>query len=390
MKNRLFPEGFIGLSIESYTFRIKPRSKAIYLTLLTFLLVSMILLPFVKIEVSRSVRGQVSSSEDRHFISSPVSARVTYSHLKEDQQVFEGDTLLRFDHEVLKIELFQQNSDAKELGLFLTDLEGLLNDSSVNLKTDRFKSELLEFTSSLKKLEITRNNLRKQFIRQQKLFDAEVISELQYEEAKLPFDQINAEIAILKESQRSKWEMALLELERRLSSVKNRINQLKEEIDNRCVIAPASGSLQNVLVVKEGQFLHSGTKLAEVSPGDSLVISCLVAPWDIGLLRVNQSATFRVDAFNYNEWGMLEGQIKQISSDVYMQDGHPFFLVKCSLVKDFLSLGNGFEGKLKKGMTVQANFIVAERSLYRLLYDHVDNWVNPMNRPNNIASKSPK
>ena len=35
------------------------------------------------------------------------------------------------------------------------------------------------------------------------------------------------------------------------------------------------------------------------------------------------------------------------------------------------------KGKLKKGMTLQAYFNVARRSLYQLLYDKIDNWLNP-------------
>ena len=31
----------------------------------------------------------------------------------------------------------------------------------------------------------------------------------------------------------------------------------------------------------------------------------------------------------------------------------------------------------KKGMTVQARFIVARRSFWQLLFDKVDNWLNP-------------
>jgi len=31
----------------------------------------------------------------------------------------------------------------------------------------------------------------------------------------------------------------------------------------------------------------------------------------------------------------------------------------------------------KKGMTLQARFIVTKRSLWQLLYDKVDDWANP-------------
>ncbi|WP_234461911.1 hypothetical protein [Pedobacter segetis] len=70
-----------------------------------------------------------------------------------------------------------------------------------------------------------------------------------------------------------------------------------------------------------------------------------------------------------------------ISDDILMADKQPVFKVKCSLDQGFLKLKNGYKGKLKKGMTFNARFMVTERSLYQLLYDKVDDWVNP-----NLAS----
>ncbi len=45
--------------------------------------------------------------------------------------------------------------------------------------------------------------------------------------------------------------------------------------------------------------------------------------------------------------------------------------------KDFLSLKNGYKGYLKKGMTVFARFVIAERTVMQLLVDKVDNWLRP-------------
>ena len=40
---------------------------------------------------------------------------------------------------------------------------------------------------------------------------------------------------------------------------------------------------------------------------------------------------------------------------------------------------NEYKGLLKKGMNFSAHFIIARRSLFELLYDKVDDWVNPAN-----------
>lgn len=45
--------------------------------------------------------------------------------------------------------------------------------------------------------------------------------------------------------------------------------------------------------------------------------------------------------------------------------------------KDYLTLKNGIKGKLKKGMSVVAHFRITRRSLFDLLYQKIDDWINP-------------
>ncbi len=53
------------------------------------------------------------------------------------------------------------------------------------------------------------------------------------------------------------------------------------------------------------------------------------------------------------------------------------FKAKCNLNTNFLALKNGIKGTLKKGMTIRAHFLVADRSLFQLLYQNLDDWINP-------------
>lgn len=60
-----------------------------------------------------------------------------------------------------------------------------------------------------------------------------------------------------------------------------------------------------------------------------------------------------------------------------MIDQKPVFKIRCKIKEEFLQLKNGVKGKIKKGMTVNARFLLAERTLYDLLYDNVNDWLNP-------------
>jgi hypothetical protein len=110
------------------------------------------------------------------------------------------------------------------------------------------------------------------------------------------------------------------------------------------------------------------------------VATCFVKPADIGLIHENQQVRIQVDAFNYNEWGMLQGEIVDISDDMIVENGSmAFFRVKCIPDKTFLSLKNGHKAFIKKSMSLNTRIVVIRRSLFNLLFDRVDKWFNPYN-----------
>ncbi|MCK5402204.1 MAG: secretion protein HlyD, partial [Flavobacteriaceae bacterium] len=86
---------------------------------------------------------------------------------------------------------------------------------------------------------------------------------------------------------------------------------------------------------------------------------------------------FQLDAFNYNQWGMLEGKVIEIDKNITVQNNASFFKVRCSLYTKQLQLKNGYKTNISKGMTLTTRYFITRRSLYDLLFDKVDDWFNP-------------
>jgi hypothetical protein len=86
---------------------------------------------------------------------------------------------------------------------------------------------------------------------------------------------------------------------------------------------------------------------------------------------------FQFEAFDYNYFGVLTGSIISIDNDFSVADNKPVFKVRVAFDSTQLLLKNGFKGELKKGLSFQAGFTVARRSLWQLLYDKMDDWLNP-------------
>jgi multidrug efflux pump subunit AcrA (membrane-fusion protein) len=129
--------------------------------------------------------------------------------------------------------------------------------------------------------------------------------------------------------------------------------------------------------VYAGSMVFANQELGQISPDTCLLVVAYVQPNDIGFIKKDMDVRLQVDAFNYNQWGMATGKVTEVPQDIKVVDNKPVFEVRCSLDKDFLQLKSGYKGLLKKGMTLQARFIITKRSLWQLLYDKVDDWVNP-------------
>jgi len=52
---------------------------------------------------------------------------------------------------------------------------------------------------------------------------------------------------------------------------------------------------------------------------DQLIVKSTVSLNDIGLIRKNQKVKFQLDAFNYNQWGLLEGKVIDIDRNITFQ-----------------------------------------------------------------------
>ena len=152
---------------------------------------------------------------------------------------------------------------------------------------------------------------------------------------------------------------------------------MKNEKESLDIVAPVTGSIQQLAGIYGGGFVAANQDLGIISPDTLLVAEVFVDPKDIGLLRPAMNARIQITAFNHNQWGLLDGTVLQISDDVQIVDGHPFFEVQCQLSRDFMKLKDGQVGSLKKGMTVQVRFDVTRRSIGQLLFDQVDDWINP-------------
>lgn len=187
-------------------------------------------------------------------------------------------------------------------------------------------------------------------------------------------------IAALESSQRewfASWQADLVKYKSEWKELVARQEELRQLYNTYCIRAPVAGFLQELNGRYAAGSIQAGEIICSLSPGGEMLAECYVSTRDIGMLKPGQTARFMIDAFDYNYFGVVTGQISSIDNDFILLDKSPVFKVRCRLNQEQLSLKNGYHGKLKKGMHFQARFAVKNRTLWQLLYDTADDWLNP-------------
>ena len=216
------------------------------------------------------------------------------------------------------------------------------------------------------------------YSRDQVLFEQKIIADAEYEEKRQKYLDEYTNLRITLQKQLRQWNEDLASVSQEIKQLNADISTINQEITSSTVTAPISGIIQNSTDVQRGGIVIDNQFLGEITPDSILVAIVCISPSDIGFMKVGQPSKVQVDAFNYNQWGMLDAQVSEISSDVYADNSNNlFFKVTLDLSRDFMTLKNGYSAKLRKGMTVNSRILLTRRTIFNLIYDKADSWLNP-------------
>jgi multidrug efflux pump subunit AcrA (membrane-fusion protein) len=119
--------------------------------------------------------------------------------------------------------------------------------------------------------------------------------------------------------------------------------------------------------VKVGDLLSSGQPVVEIAEQKGFLFEVSVPSEEVGHLQVGMSARIKLDAFDYQKYGTLEGTVRFISPDSGVAEGQraPSYLVRIELAGEEVGRGD-FHGRVKLGMAGQAEIVTGQEALRRL------------------------
>jgi len=375
-------ENISGTSLV-YRSQINRPTQIIYLVTIVTILITLIALPFIKTPISVKSTGLLQSSIEKTELIVPVNGRLIKLRLSDNKKVKQGETLVIIDASMAKQQGSIVQNRQGQTAAFLQDIRTLLVYINRNgfsyppLQTGQYTASWQQFAQELENARIAKNQAENTYNRYNKLFQNKALTESEYERYKFEYEQAGSAYKMIINKYKTQWQTEANTLRTELQQLSGQQIELNEQKKQYTLKAPIDGSIQNLTGMQEGAYVFANQKIAEISPDAALTAFCYVKPADIGLIKKGQEVRLQVDAFNYNQWGLATGKVLDISDDIIIVDNQPVFKVRCGLTKDHLLLKNGYKGYLKKGMTFTARFTVTERSMYQLLYDKVDDWVNP-------------
>jgi multidrug resistance efflux pump len=340
-------------------------------------LAALVSLPFIKVDVSVKSDGIIRPVTEKNELRSMVAGNIEAVLVSDGQKVHTGQPILRLQEEISESKLMQNSFELSQRDKFMHDLTILAAGGSSGLVSAQYRAQYERFNASMSEQLAAVNKLRADMEMYERLYTEKVIAWKEYADRKYDYEKSQASYNSAVQQQRSTWQDELSRLKMESNRLQADHRQLKKEKEWNVIKAPVSGTLQQFTGRYPGGYIQAGEVLGVISPDSNLVAECYVSPKDIGYLQAGMPVRFQVDAFNYNEWGMVDGIVQSVDNDFILMNDQPVFKVRCRFNSTEVRTSKGIKGNLKKGMTMQARFILTKRSLFQLLYDKTDDWINP-------------
>ncbi len=125
----------------------------------------------------------------------------------------------------------------------------------------------------------------------------------------------SGKLAILKsEEQQKNMETEISTLKAEIAQSKSQILSLNIQLGQRVLRATVNGTVFQLPIQRAGSVVQPGTLMAEIAPQSSpLIIRALMATTESGSLRKGLPVKLKFDAYPFQDYGVVEGKLVDIS-----------------------------------------------------------------------------
>ena len=407
---------FKPLLIEIEDKPLNPLGRIILYLVLAIMVFATAWLILAKVDVVVSARGKVIPSGEIKILKPLESGVVSKIFVKESDKVKKGDILIQIDPTVTDASLSSKQDDLAVINSDVALLEALINESNLSkdelnklnssqislynsqkqilastyesnkAKLNSAKLDIKANESEVNRLSLLLGKEEEAKTRLQKVLD--LIAKKEYEEVSKNIinlkEQKDIALYRLKESKK-KLEEIIEENEKAIKTIKSSwietsLNKEKEKRELGAQInailfsnkiqqikSPVDGFVGKLLIHTEGGVVSPNDNLISIVPSDApLIIKANVLNKDIGFLKLGQEVAVKIDTFSFQKYGLLYGNIIEISKDA-IEDEKLGLIYEIKIKPKNLDIRvDGEIKQLEIGMSVMAEVKTGRRRVIEL------------------------
>lgn len=407
---------FKPLLIEIEDKPLNPLGRIILYLVLAIMVFGTAWLILAKVDVVVSAQGKVIPSGEIKILKPLESGVVSKIFVKESDRVKKGDILIQIDPTVTDASLSSKQDDLAVINSDVALLEALINESNLSkdelnklnssqislynsqkqilastyesnkAKLNSAKLDIKANESEINRLSLLLGKEEEAKTRLQKVLD--LIAKKEYEEVSKNIinlkEQKDIALYRLKESKKkleeiieenekaiktikSSWIETSLNKEKEKRELSAQINAILFSNKTQQIKSPVDGFVGKLLVHTEGGVVSPNDNLISIVPSDApLIIKANVLNKDIGFLKLGQEVAVKIDTFSFQKYGLLYGNIIEISKDA-IEDEKLGLIYEIKIKPKNLDIRvDGEIKQLEIGMSVMAEVKTGRRRVIEL------------------------
>jgi adhesin transport system membrane fusion protein len=366
-------------------FKPPNRSRAVLSVSMLALVGAVIWAAYGTIDQVTRTQGQIIAAERTQIIQARDGGVLTNLHTKEGDKVKAGQLLATFQKE--RAQAAVSDTSAKVAALRIT---------LARLQAEIFEKPL-QFDPSLKSYTSYIQNQTELYNKRQRALRDEIesltkILALSEDELKinrqleasgdvsraeiLRLERSNADIAAQLSAKRNKYlQDAQAEMTKTQEELSTQIEQLKDRnnlLEHTELLAPIDGVVNNIKVSTLGGVVRQGETVMELLPdSNNLIVETKVVPGDIGFVKIGQTASVKLDAYDYSIYGAMRGVVSYISPDVLSEETRQgpmtYYRVRVMITGTEFKGDKANEIQVRPGLTASVEIKAKERSVLSYL-----------------------
>lgn len=339
---------------------------------------------FAKIDQVTRAQATVIASDRTQEIQATDNGVVSELLVKEGDDVKKGDLLAILEEERAKAALGNSATKVAALRARVARLEAEIFDRPLNFpeeiqkyaeyvqnQTELYNRRRQAITQDVASLQKMLELAKRELAMNEPLLAHGDVSQADVIRLRRQVADIEAQIT----NKRNKYfEDAQTELTKAQEELESETEQLRDRaqvLEEKRLFAPVDGKVNNIAVTTIGGVVRSGDTIMQLLPTSSdLVVEAKVRPVDIAYVKEGQTASVKLDAYDYSIFGAMNGEVIYISPDTLMektpQGDKPYYRVQIRIEGAQVAARED-EIIIKPGMTASVDIKAMERTVLSYL-----------------------